>query len=82
MKKSLLILVLLALMIAACNLPGSGGTETQESPDAVDTHAAETMNAELTRVASQASPTLDIPANTFTPTPSNTPIYTVTKTPI
>ncbi len=83
MKKSPIVIILLTLLVAACNLPGSvTATPTPESPDAVYTHAAETMSAELTRVALLASPTVGVPTTTFTSTPSNTPIYTVTKTPI
>jgi hypothetical protein len=91
MKKSLIALVLMALLAAACNLPGNGGTTTQESPEAVFTQAAQTVAAELTRVALLATPTPNVPilpTSTFTPTPTepptstNTPVYTTTNTPI
>jgi hypothetical protein len=91
MKKSLIALVLMALLAAACNLPGNGGTATQESPEAIFTQAAQTVAAELTRVALLASPTPNrpiLPTSTFTPIatdtpiPTNTPIYTPTNTPI
>jgi len=81
MKKSLIALVLLALLAAACNLPGNGGTATQESPDAIFTQAAQTVAAELTRVALLASPTSTVPivpTSTFTPIPTNSPIPTKT----
>ncbi|HEX7542303.1 MAG TPA: NBR1-Ig-like domain-containing protein [Anaerolineales bacterium] len=91
MKKSLVAFVLLALLAAACNLPGNGGTATQESPDAIFTQAAQTVAAELTRVALLASPTSSVPiepTSTVTPFPTNTPLptntalNTPTKTPI
>ncbi len=91
MKKSLIALVLMALLAAACNLPGNGGTETQESPEAVFTQAAQTVAAELTRVALLASPTPNVPivpTPTFTPSattipiPTNTTAFTPTNTPI
>ncbi len=91
MKKSLIALVLLALLAAACNLPGNGGTATQESPDAIFTQAAQTVAAELTRVALLASPTStvpNVPTSTFTPIPTNSPnptntaVNTPTNTPI
>ena len=79
MKKSLIAVVLLALLAAACNLPGNGGTSTQESPNAVFTQAAQTVAAELTRVALLASPTSNVPVvptSTFTPNPTDTPTPT------
>jgi hypothetical protein len=82
MYKSLIALVLLALLAVACNLPSNSGISTQESPDAIFTQAAQTVAAELTRVAVLASPTTNIPTNTFTPIPTNTPIPTVPNTPI
>ena len=91
MKKSLIALVLMALLAAACNLPGNGATATQESPEAIFTQAALTVAAELTRVALLATPTPIVPilpTFTFTPiptepsTPTNTPVYTPTNTPI
>ncbi|HEY5268747.1 MAG TPA: NBR1-Ig-like domain-containing protein [Anaerolineales bacterium] len=91
MKKSLVAFVLLALLVTACNLPGNGSTATQESPDAIFTQAAQTVAAELTRVALLASPTSSVPivpTSTFTPFPTNTPlptntaVNTPTKTPI
>jgi hypothetical protein len=82
MNKSLITFIVLALLVTACNLPDNNGVTTQESPDAVYTHAAETMSAELTRVATLASSTIDIPTSTFTLAPTNTPIYTPTITPI
>jgi Ig-like domain from next to BRCA1 gene len=72
--------------LVGCNLPG--GQVTPSSPDAVYTQAAETVAAELTRVALLASPTPNIPTNTLIPTststlaPTNTPVFTSTNTPI
>jgi hypothetical protein len=82
MKKSLFLLFLFILTLSSCNLPGSITVPPTESPDAIYTHAAETTSAELTHVAGSSSETLSIPTNTFTLLPSNTPIYTPTKTPI
>jgi len=88
MKKSHLALALLAMLAAACNLPSNGVTVTPAAPDAIFTQAAQTVAAELTRVALLASPTSNIPTNTFpptstfTPVPTNTPIPTATRTPV
>ena len=84
MKKSLLASVLLTLLVAACNLPenGGSGTATPEAPDAVFTQAAQTVAAELTRIALLASPTSNIPTNTFTPSLTNTPVPSATNTSI
>jgi hypothetical protein len=84
MKKSFVAFVLLALMVAACNLPGNGGTPTHESPDAIFTQAAQTVSAELTRVALLASPTSSVPivpTPTFTPFQTNIPFPTNTPFP-
>jgi hypothetical protein len=84
MKKSLLVSSLLTLLVAACNLPSNSnaGTATLEAPDAVFTQAAQTVAAELTRIALLASPTSNIPTTTFTPSPTNTPVPSATNTPI
>ncbi len=88
MNKSIIAIVLLALLAAACNLLVNVGTATPELPDAIFTQAAQTVAAELTRVAFLASPTPNIPTNTytptntFTPTSTSTPISTPTNTPI
>lgn len=86
MKKSVISLVLLALLTVACHLPGSeiiiSPTNTPESPDAVYTYSAQTMSAELTRLSSLSSPTTSIPTNTYTLAPTNTPVYTPTNSPI
>lgn len=75
MKKLFLAFVLL-VALAACNLPGSGGgTSTPPPPDAAFTQMAQTVAAELTRVAALASPTPEIPP---TPTSTNTPMPTST----
>jgi hypothetical protein len=88
MKKWLYaIALILMLVLVGCNLP-AGGQVTPPSPEAAFTQAAETVAAELTRVALLASPTSNIPTdtpiptNTSAPTPTNTPIYTPTNTPI
>jgi hypothetical protein len=91
MKKSLIALTFLAILAAACNLPGNRGPVTQESPDAIFTQMAQTVSAELTRVALLASPTSTMPiepTSTFTPIstnttiPTNTAVNTPTNTPI
>jgi len=81
--------LMLMLILVGCNLP-TGGQATPLSPEAAFTHAAETVAAELTRVALLASPTPYVPTEettptptiTSTPTPTNTPVYTPTYTPI
>jgi hypothetical protein len=84
MKKSLVASILLTLLVAACNLPSNGitGTATPEAPDAVFTQAAQTVAAELTRIGLLATPTSNIPTDTFTPSPTNTPVPSATNTPI
>ncbi len=80
-----LILVLIGAL-AGCNLPK--GTATPSSPEAAYTQAAQTVSAELTHVALQASPTLNVPTDTSTPMPTDTPLptntiaFTPTNTPI
>jgi hypothetical protein len=81
--------LILMLILVGCNLP-AGGQATPSSPEAAFTQAAETVAAELTRVALLASPTSNVPTEemtptptiTSTPTPTNTPVYTPTYTPI
>jgi hypothetical protein len=81
MKKSPYALAFLVIiLLVGCNLPGN--PPTQSSPDAAFTQAAETVAAELTRVALQASPTSELPTATFTPSPTNTTVYTPTYTPV
>ncbi len=79
--KNFLVSLLLLIALTACNLPGNGiATPTEPAPDAVYTQMAQTVAAELTRVAVQASPTSNIPTPTYTPSPSVTPIPTKTNT--
>ncbi len=85
MKKSIISLVIMALIATACNLPGSINPATSLPPEAVFTQAAQTVISELTRVANFASPTSAVtsaPTSTNTPIPTNTPIFTPTNTPI
>jgi hypothetical protein len=85
MKKSIISLIILALLAAACSLPISIGPATQAPPEAVFTQAAQTVMAELTRVAVQASPTNTVPSvptSTNTTLPTNTVVNTPTNTPI
>ena len=78
--------LILIIFLVGCTLPG--GQTTPTSPDAAFTQAAETVAAELTRVASLASPTPIIPTTTPTPiptktlAPTSTPVSTPTRTPI
>lgn len=81
MKKSIIIIVVLALLVTGCHLPGDTNDSTPDSPDAVYTHAAETMSSELTRVAQQPTITTNLPVITSTPEPTNTPVYTPSYTP-
>lgn len=86
MKKSPYVITLfLVVFLAGCNLPfsDSDGQVTQ-LPEAVFTQAAQTVAAELTKVALLASPTSNvpiIPTSTFTPSPTNTTAVTPTNTP-
>jgi hypothetical protein len=87
MKKiSYVLAFVLVTVLVGCNLPS--GQVTPASPDAAYTQAAETVAAELTRVALLASPTpivptnTPIPTNTSVPTPTNSPVFTPTNTPI
>jgi hypothetical protein len=82
----LVVPVMLIIFLVGCNLPGVTVQETPQSPDAVFTQAAQTVAAELTRVAVIASPTPNfptpnIPTNTFTPTFTDTISPTSTNTP-
>ncbi len=88
MKRWLHVFALIVMLIlVGCNLPTSGQA-TPSSPEAAFTQAAETIAAELTRVALLASPTPNIPTEETTPTstitstpiPTNTPVYTPTYT--
>ncbi len=80
-KSSYVIPLILVIVLVGCNLPGAVGQDTQ-SPDAAFTQAAQTVAAELTRVALLASPIPVIPTSTNTPIPPNTPVSTATNTPI
>jgi hypothetical protein len=82
MKKMFSVLgVIITIALVSCNLPNTGQA-TQASPDAAYTQAAQTVIAELTKVAQEASPTSNIPTNTFTPVSTNTPVPPPTNTPI
>lgn len=85
MKKSIILFVLLALLAVACNLPGDVNPATQVPPEVIFTQAAQTVAAELTRVALIASPVSTvpkIPTPTYTQIPTNTAVQTPTNTPI
>lgn len=88
-KRPFVIMLVIMVVLTGCNLPGSSTTQdTPQAPDAVFTQAAQTVAAELTRVASLSSPTPVLPSatntsvSTETPTATNTPIQTATRTPI
>ncbi len=70
-KSSYVIPLILVIVLVGCNLPGAVGQDTQ-SPDAAFTQAAQTVAAELTRVALLASP---IPSATNTPIPCNLAVF-------
>lgn len=73
--RNLLIFLIVALVLSACNLPSAQPTE-QVNPNAVFTAAAETVVAELTKSAPQnpTSPPATVPPSTNTPeAPTNTP---------
>jgi Ig-like domain from next to BRCA1 gene len=85
-KLYLYLIMILLIALVGCNLPGAQLTPT--SPGQAFTQAAETVEAELTQVSSQASPTPMVPTDTATPintntaVPTNTPAFTPTNTPI
>lgn len=83
-KLPCILLSILVIVLVGCNLRTVGGQETQQ-PEAIFTQAAQTVAAELTRVALLPSPTTNVPivpTSTFTPIPTNTTVYTPTNTPI
>lgn len=86
-KKFYLSVIALLIGAMACNLPGAATPAPDNGPDAAFTFAAQTVEAELTRVA-LAQPTTPVPAATVTATPqptataSLTPALSPTPTPI
>jgi hypothetical protein len=82
MKKSLVVTLGILLVLSACNVPV--GVTTQ-SPDPANTAAAQTVQAELTRLAPTpqppASPTAIIPPTPI-PIPTSTTIPSATAIPI
>jgi hypothetical protein len=83
MYKILIPLIILVLIVlVGCNLPNSQPTESI-SPELIFTQAAQTVAAQLTQLAPNVSPTVQIiPTSTLTPNPTETPFYTSTRTPI
>jgi hypothetical protein len=79
MRKALLLAGIL-LITSACYIPFQA-TSTPTS-DSVFTEAAQTVAAELTRVAAETSAAPVIPTDTPAPVPTNTPVFTPTNTPI
>lgn len=85
-KLYIFLIMVLVIVLVGCNLPGDQSTPT--SPGEAFTQAADTIAAELTQVASQASPTPSVPTDTATPintsttAPTNTPAFTPTNTPV
>jgi hypothetical protein len=69
------ITLILIVILVGCNMPATD-SPTPKSPDAVFTEAAQTVAAELTRVALLATATPNIPTGTSTPIPTNTSIPT------
>jgi hypothetical protein len=86
-KKFYLSVIALLIGAMACNLPGAATPAPDNGPDAAFTFAAQTVEAELTRVA-LAQPTTPVPAATVTASPqptataSLTPVLSLTPTPI
>jgi len=81
MKKTQIAAVLiLVLVLAACNLPET--SYATQPPGAASTQAAQTVQAELTRMAGLVSPTPNAPPATLTPLPSNTPVPSATISPL
>lgn len=86
-KLSIAISIIVIGFLVACNLPSTNPQPTDTSPDAAFTQAAQTVAAELTRVAEDASPTPNLPSDTPVPTPTftlqptNTQIIPPTNTP-
>jgi hypothetical protein len=78
-KKMLLLMVMLPLI--ACNLPSMIAQPTSDAAS-VSTQAAQTVAAELTRIAAGAATNPIIPTNTTMPSPTNTQVFTPSKTPI
>ncbi len=76
---SIFISFVLILILMGCNLPQSNSTQ---SPDQAYTQAALTVEAELTLVAAEASPTPAVPSSTSTPNPTSTFVPSATKSPI
>ena len=86
MKKSIISLFIMAFCssVQPANFINPNPA-TQVPPEAVFTQAAQTVMAELTRVAVQASPSNTVPSvptSTNTPIPTNTVVNTPTNTPI
>lgn len=87
-KLPLLFAIGLILVLVACNMPSNVVQPSPSAPGAAFTQAAQTVEAELTRIALNATPTSNIPTepplptNTFTLPPTNTPVSTPTRTPI
>jgi hypothetical protein len=82
-KTSYAAILLLAVLLAGCYLPVTQATPS--SPNAAYTQAAETVAAELTRIALRATQTPSLPTNTALPPNTNTPkpteTYVQTNTP-
>jgi hypothetical protein len=81
-KIKFIFVTMIVLALAGCNLPKASPTPR---PEVAFTSAAETISAELTRVAPTWTPyptiTPQIVAS-FTPVPTNTPFPTATRTPL
>lgn len=71
-RRVLAAVIILTLSALACGLP-SLAVSTPVPPDAVFTIAAQTVAAELTRAAAQATATPPVPVPTNTPIPTLTP---------
>ncbi|GAB4426427.1 MAG: hypothetical protein Kow002_15730 [Anaerolineales bacterium] len=73
--KLITMLVVMALLFSACNLPSAGqpAPATEEEPDAVFTAAAQTVEAKLTESASVNPPTVPVLPSATQPGPTTAP---------
>jgi len=71
-KQNLILLILLALVVSACNMPGNNGSDTDGSDDAMATEIAKILTG--TPIEVEPSPTpLPEEEETTAPEPTNTP---------
>lgn len=79
-KFKMLFLVILAyLIVTACVSSTPGGTPPTDSPDAASTNIAQTLVAQMTQIAGEASPTPTLVATQPETVPTLTPLPTFTQ---